>query len=183
MDARQRGFFWVLALLLVAALVHGASVYALPRLVMMRAFSLMGTPDTMHFGKRPDASARMIVRPSPDLFYAACPYDLSQGPLLVTAPVPHDTYWSVSAFDADTDNFYVRNDRDIAGDSFALVLAKHGQALPDTGAVEHAIAFSPSDRGVVLIRVLIADEKKLESYDRLRRAARCGTVASMRPGR
>jgi uncharacterized membrane protein len=175
MDSRQKGFFWVAALLLVAAVVHGASVYALPRLVMMRALSLMGTPNTMHFGKRPDATARMIVRPSPDLLYAACPYDLARGPLVVTAPVPHDTYWSVSAFDADTDNFYVRNDRDIAGDSFALVLVRHGQTLPDTGAVEHAIAFSPSETGVVLIRLLISDE--------LRRAARCSAVAVGRPKR
>ena len=58
-----------------------------------------------------DENARAIVRPSPDLLYAGCAFDLADGPLRIQATVPRDTYWSLSMFAANTDNFFVVNDR------------------------------------------------------------------------
>src|SRR5262245_52948717 len=91
----------------------------------------MGEPNSMHFGSRPTAASRLVVRPSPDILYASCPFDLSSGPLRVTASVPHTTYCSVSAFDAATNNFFVRNDREVTGDSIELLLVRR----PDLAVV------------------------------------------------
>jgi uncharacterized membrane protein len=146
---------------------------------MARALDRLDPVNTMHVGKRPDSSARAVVRPSPDILYAACPYDLSKGPLRVAAPVPHASYWSVSAFDSATNNFFVKNDRQIAGNSVELILVKRGQAWPKLdNALERIILFSPSERGLVLIRAVIDDDRHVPALSALLHQAHCGTVAS-----
>ena len=115
MSRRERTMMWIAATLAVAVLVHVATISAIPRRIMARTLRRMGSPNTIHFAKRPDETSRGVVRPSPDLLYSACPFDLSKGPLKITASVPHSTYWSVSGFDAATNNFFVRNDQQIAG--------------------------------------------------------------------
>jgi uncharacterized membrane protein len=174
--------FWAAATILVAAVVHLGSVYFLPHVVMSRALSRLGTPNVMHFGRRPDATARMIVRPSPDLLYATCPYDLSGGALRVIAPVPHATYWSVSAFDAATDNFFVRNDRQIEGNAIELLVVRRGQAWPPLdNALERVILFSPSARGLILFRTVVDQDKNVPALEAVLHRTRCETVASAKP--
>ena len=123
-ERAQEWMFWIAATILVAMIVHLGAIYLLPRVVMMRALDRLGAANTMHVGKRPTAAARAIVRPSPDIVYATCPYDLSKGPLRVTAPVIHTSYWSVSAFDANTNNFFVKNDQQTPADSIELVVVE-----------------------------------------------------------
>lgn len=174
-------FFWIAATLVFAVLVHVGSVYMTPRLIMARALSRMGEPNEMHFPKRPDSTARAVVRPSPDLLYSVCPYDLSKGPLRVTARVPHSTYWSISAFDSATNNFFAQNDRQIASDSVEVLLTVAGQPLPRVDdALERVTLFAPSKRGLILIRMLIDDDKHLPALEAIRHQARCETVAAAR---
>ena len=174
--ARER-FLWVAAIVVVAALVHMGSLYMVPRIVMAQALAAMGAPNTMHYPKRSDAAARAIVMPSPDLLYSTCPFDLSKGPLRVNARVPHSTYWSVSAFDVATNNFFVRNDRQIAGNSIEILLVRPGMAWPALDdAVERIILFAPADKGLILFRLLIDDDKHLSALDAIRRHSNCATV-------
>ena len=89
----------------LAALLHLILVWAMPYLVLL----LLGLtsdhqPNTIFFNPPVDADSREVVRPSPDLLYSGCPFDLSAGPLRVTAVMP-DTYYSISAFGDNTDNF------------------------------------------------------------------------------
>jgi uncharacterized membrane protein len=171
---------WLAATLAVAALVHLATLYALPRRIMARTLARMGAPNTMRFAKRPDETSRGVVRPSPDILYSACPFDLSKGPLKLTARVPHSTYWSVSGFDAATNNFFVRNDQQISGDSIEILALRPGMPLPplDT-ATERVILFAPTTKGLFLIRMVIDDDKNLPGLDALRRQASCETVTSL----
>jgi uncharacterized membrane protein len=180
MKDHPRGWpFWIALTLLVAAGVHAAAIWAVPRLVMARAIARMGPPDTMRFPRLADDTSRAVVRPSPDILYSSCPFDLSKGPLRVVARVPHDTYWSIAAYDSATDNFFVRNDQQIAGDRFELILIRRGQPLPlDHAATEQAVAFAPDTRGIVLLRMVIDDMRQLGEPDALRRQAHCETVAS-----
>lgn len=167
---------WMASTLAVAALVHVGSLYALPYLVMHRAWSLMGDRNTMHHGARADANSRMIVRPSPDLLYSTCPYDLSKGPLEVRATIPHDTYWSVSAFDDDTNNWYVLDDRQTEHSKLDLVVQSPDHDK-EVAATEHRLVVtSPTRRGLILIRTLINDDDRLDAIDRTRRLATCGLL-------
>ena len=166
---------WIAAMLAVAVLVHVGSVYAVPTVIMHRTLAAMTRNagyNTLHFGSRPTAESRGIVRPSPDLLYSVCPYDLAQanGALRVRATVPRGAYWSVSAFDMQTNNFYVRNDRQTpSGTVDFLIIAPHAyiqnNRLP--------VVVSPTNRGLVLFRTLINDEARLAEIDNARRRASC----------
>ncbi len=179
---RERGqqlVLWIAATLAIALVVHYATLYAIPRRIMALTLKRMGAPNTMRFGNRPTAASRGVVRPSPDILYAACPFDLSAAPLRVTASVPHSTYWSISAFDSATNNFFVRNDRQVTGGSFELLLMRHGQAMPSLDNFpDRSIVFSPSKRGLILIRTVIDDDNNLPALEALVRQARCEAVAT-----
>jgi uncharacterized membrane protein len=163
---------WLLATLAVAAIVHLASLYAIPPIVMAQVTAQMGTPNTIHQGTRPDASSRTVVRPSTDLLYSLCPYDLSRGALLVTSPVPRGTYWSVSVYDADTNNYFVRDDRELRG-SLRLVIYAPGSAMR-AGNGDGVI--SPTRHGIVIFRTLIDSEAHIAALDAERRQASCTPV-------
>jgi uncharacterized membrane protein len=174
---------WLAATLIVALIVHFATILALPHFVMSRTLAEMTRHadfNAIRHPPRATASARGVVRPSPDLLYSTCPYDLSQGPLLVWARVPHGTYWSVSAFDAETNNFFVRNDRQATNGEVRFVLLAPRDERKGL-ANEALMVSSPSQRGVVLFRTLINDEANLAEFDSERRQARCDTWTASRP--
>jgi uncharacterized membrane protein len=175
MSGAMRFLAWATATLVIAAIVHVASVYALPHLIMNRTLAAVTRQrgyNVLLYGKRPTAESRGVVRPSPDLLYSTCPYDLdaAHGALRVTATVPHGTYWSVSVFDADTNNFYVVNDRQAGGHVDFLIVAKN--AAPATTIMPREV-ISPTNRGLVLFRTLINDESRLADIDAARRKASC----------
>ena len=87
-NALLRNWPWFVLTLAVAVSVHVVTVRLLPYAVMHVVLEKVGPMDTIRHGKRPDETSRAVVRPSPDLLYSTCPYDLAEGPLRVTAPVP-----------------------------------------------------------------------------------------------
>lgn len=173
----RRWLPWLAAALVAAALVHVAVLHLTPYVIMslaMRRISGGAGVNTPTFAPRADATARAIVRPSPDLLYSVCVFDVSQRPLHVTAEVPRDTYWSISMFADNTDNFFKLNDREAAAPSVDLVLARAGSApsLPPGARLVEA----PSSRGIVLTRTLVAEEGRLADLDAARRSFRCGIL-------
>ena len=118
------------------------------------------------------ADAQFVVRPSPDLLYSTCPFDLTNGPLEIRAePIP-GRYSSISVFDARTDVAFVANDEDMAGQPMRVVLALRGQAVPQ--GVETVRLIYPT--GIVLQRVLLADPSEAAEVDPIRRRATCATL-------
>jgi uncharacterized membrane protein len=169
---------WIAATIVVAAIVPVGTVHELPHLIMARTLARIGPPNTMHFGSRPDAATRTVVRPSPDLLYSACPFDLSKGPLQVTARVPHSTYWSVAAFDAATNNFFVRDDEQISGSSIEIIALRPDMTPPPGGFPRRIILFAPTEKGLFLFRLLINDDKNLANLTAIQHQASCQTVTS-----
>ena len=164
-----RGVLYIALALAIAAAVHVASVFYLPDLIMMRVMAKVGgRANTMLHTPRPTEASRAVVRPSPDLLYSTCVYDLGRagGRLRVHASAMPDTYWSVSAFDAHTDNFFVLDDRHAKGGRFDITLAAPDAARPGDIA-------SPTARGIILVRTLIDDDTHLARIDAARRHARC----------
>ncbi len=177
----RRALPWVGAVLVGAALVHVVAVWAIPRVIMLGTMVALARQQGCNvavYAPRADETARAVVRPSPDLLYSLCVYDVADGPVQITADVPRDTYWSVSMFAANTDNFFVLNDRQATGGRVALVLAPPGAAVevPD-GAVR---VDAPSTRGIVLVRTLVSDEARLAELDAVRRTFRCGPQSDSR---
>ena len=174
MNAILRNWKWLAATLAIAAAVHVASVFAVPRLIMWRAMTGIarnaGGVNRMGHGARPTATSRGVVRPSPDLLYSSCVFDLSHGPVRVHVAGMPNSYWSVSLFDEETNNFYVVNDRQAKTGAFDLVIVAPDWDKP----VSEALVRAPTRHGLVLIRTLIDDEAHLRAIDAARRNAACG---------
>lgn len=166
------------AFLVVAALTNLATVAALPWLinavVVHRLVEQSGGYNVAVAWPRADASARTIVRPSPDLLYTSCAFDVTERPLRITAPVP-DSYVSISGFAANTDNFFALNDADVAPGldgrrQLDVVLARAGATgMP---ADVHVIT-APTTRGLILFRSLITRDADLPALQELQARQLC----------
>ncbi len=91
------------------AAVHFAVLSALPGYIMTKARDRMagaGIPaHEWRMSPRVTPQTQTIVRPSPDLAYAICLIDVSDGPVTITVPTWPE-YGSLSVFDSSTDNVY-----------------------------------------------------------------------------
>jgi uncharacterized membrane protein len=94
----------------------------------------------------------------------------SQAGMYIRAPVP-DTYWSISFYQTNTDSFYVLNDRQAKSNPVDIVLVGPDMALPRVDKARVVVA--PTNKGVFLLRLLIADENKLGNLIRTQRSATC----------
>lgn len=168
-----------LALLFAAAAAVGhvglvmATPHALMRIVMNRASQEGAAVNQFQFGPRTTKDSRGVVRPSPDLAYSTCVYDLSNGPVRVSAaPTPGQGYVSISVFAANTDNVAVF-DTTQKPDGIEFVLAREGQQTPPGTEV----VISPSDRGIVLDRRLAANDELFAAADQARRGDKCEAIS------
>jgi uncharacterized membrane protein len=168
----RRWLFPLLFGLVLAVLAWQATLVAAPKVIMgiavKRLAAAGGLNHMLHAPLRGPGRAT-VVRPSPDLAYSSCPFDLSRGPLRIEiAPVPAP-YWSLSVFDHRTDVAFVRNNRDSDGGPIRVVLAREGQEVP---AGVEAVRLA-GDRGVALLRILVEDRARFAPLDRARRASTC----------
>ncbi|MDP3782273.1 MAG: DUF1254 domain-containing protein [Sphingopyxis sp.] len=164
--------------LILSAATAWAAIGAIPYGLMKIASDRLGQSgvNTMSHGNLANPDRQPVVRPSPDLAYSSCPYDLSAGPLAIdVTPVP-DRYSSLSVFDAATDVIFVRNDVEAGGKPFRIILAREGQAVP--AAVE--VVRTNHDRGIALIRLLLKDPKEIGGLDAVRRQSSCATVTKLK---
>jgi uncharacterized membrane protein len=170
-----RNWTWIAGTLLIAVIVHLASVLLLPRLIMTRTMAAMmrtAAPNTIFYPPRPSAKARGVVRPSPDLLYSICVYDLSAagGALRISTHDMPSTYWSISIFDAETNNFYALNDRQAKTNAADFLLSAKA-ASPDDSRLP--VIVSPTDRGIILLRTLVDNETRLPDIEAARHNANC----------
>ncbi len=169
---------WIAPLIVTALLAVGAYVLTLaltPYVLMKLAEQRISARSPVNqFTHSPPvrADAQFVVRPSPDLLYSTCPFDLTNGPIEIRAePIP-GRYSSISVFDARTDVAFVRNDEQMAGQPMRVVLALRGQAVPQ--GVETVRLIYPN--GIVLQRVLLADPSEAAEIDPIRSRATCAPL-------
>ncbi|HVT34278.1 MAG TPA: DUF1254 domain-containing protein, partial [Nevskiaceae bacterium] len=173
----------VIAALLSAVAVNLLAANLAPRAISWRVMrgiaQAAGGDNRAVHAPRADASARAIVRPSPDLLYSACVFNLRDRALRVQAPVP-DSYFSIAGFAANTDNFFALNDSQLQADAsgqkhFDLVITRAG--LPVQAPAGARVIEAPGERGVILFRALIADDGKLaELRDRFQAQQDCAPL-------
>ena len=165
---------WLVFVVVLAAGVHWAAVAYAPNVIMWRVSALMATKgaNTIVHGERATAASRVVVKPSPDLLYSHCIYDVSRRPLRITTAAPTATYWSVALYGGNTDNFFVLNDTAAKGQPTTIILMGPGQVIPPQPAGTFVVS-APSMKGLVLFRTLINDDARESEIDRERRAAKC----------
>ena len=189
---------WLALGLTVAVLAHLLTVWALPRLIMREAMTRIGKETALqaraqapergapsaatgvYLPPPTDHTQRRIVMPSPDLLYATCALDLGAGPQRITAQVEHPRYWSVALYGANSDNFFVVNDRKTTepGRLDLWVVApgtdRAALAVPAGSTVVEA----PSAKSLLLMRLLVSDDPAdLIGAEQARRTLRCQGTA------
>lgn len=172
----KRGkYLW--AVLAIAVISHFAFIHAVPRVMMGVAFERIGTggANRWQVADRVTPLSRQIVRPSPDFAYSACAYDLDNGPVVITA-TPWDAYWSLSLYAANSDNFFVIDDRE-ARYGAEITLVRAGRPHPEGASM---VVESPSRRGIALIRRLAPELDQYNAATRVAREDVCASVASLR---
>lgn len=171
---------WILPFLVFLATAAGAwhAMLAATTFGLMegavRRLSARGGLNTMSHGKLATPANQPIVRPSPDLAYSSCPYDLSAGPLLISYVPVAGRYSSLSVFDARTDAVFVRNDLQAGGRPFRIAIARDGQKAP-AGVETIRVGY---DHGIALVRLLLADPGEIVQLEPLRRQSSCATIRS-----
>lgn len=163
-----------MAALIAAITIHLLIALSFPSLVMRVAHRKIakqaGGVNIVTHNPPTTAANNPIVNSSPDLLYSACAFDLSSGPVRIRAKVPA-TYWSISGFDGETNNFFCVNSMEERSGILELVLAGPGVPALDAGAAR--IVRSPSRRGVLLFRTLVPTADKMEEMIRVQKQAVC----------
>lgn len=107
----------------------------------------------------PDETARSVVRPSPDLLYASCIYNLEDGPLVIEATIP-ERYWSMQFYQMNTDNFAgITNQRDERYRVGSVVRVTLIGAKENPADYPGEVIQSPTARGIVLLRASAIGER------------------------
>ena len=169
---------WLLraaSVLAIAAAVHLVTVWALPRGIMRALSNGLDAGGAVMLPPMTDATSRRVVMPSPDLLYALCAYDVSDVPMRIQADPKPPGYWSIALYASNSDNYFVLNDRRNDGRPVDLLLTGPASGTPATPVPEGATRVaSPTPRGVLLMRVLVADyAAQREQVEAARRTLRC----------
>ena len=188
---------WLALGIAVAVLAHLLTVWALPRLIMREAMTRIGEETSLqaraqgapsavtgvYLPSPTDHTQRRIVMPSPDLLYATCALDLGAGPQRITAQVEHPRYWSVALYGANSDNFFVVNDRKTAepGRLDLWVVAPGTDSAALAVPAGSTVVEAPTAKTLLLMRLLVSDDPAdLESAQRARTSLRCLPAATPR---
>lgn len=168
---------WLLPIIvgvIVSAIAWHGTLVATPFVLMSTAMERIGggaPANQFGFGNLATADNQPIVRPSPDLVYSSCVFDVSDGPVLIDVPAVPDSYWSISIFDARTDVAKVVSVRDNGDKPARLVLHHKDRNLKMVPGYE--MVALKYDKGIALIRILLTEPSKYEAIDAIRRKSRC----------
>jgi uncharacterized membrane protein len=146
---------WLLGILAVAWAGQYLLAMVVPNLIMEGVY-FQGTKDggynQMVVRPVPDDTSRSVVRPSPDLLYASCLYNLEDGPVVIEAPIP-ERYWSMQFYQMNTDNFAgITNQRADSKRVGSVAKVTLIRADDDPANYQGEVIQSPTDRGIVLLR-------------------------------
>lgn len=162
---------WLAATLVLAAAIHVAAVRATPAFVnfvwlTMLDWNGLKSNDLVHAMKPKPQGRDVVGYDNPDNVSSFIIYDVSEAPLRVRARVVREApYWSLSFVDYETDVFALIRDKDVEGDVVTIVLAREGA---DYKAQEgERVVTAPTDKGVVLFRMIVPDRMDLATVQRL----------------
>ena len=167
---------YVLCGLIIAVIAHFVAIIAVPRVLMNAAMQRFGEggENVWHLADRVTVATQKIVRSSPDFAYSACVYDLSNGPVVISA-APWGEYWSLSLYGDNTDNFFVIDDRE-AHYGAEITLVKRGSPHPEGASM---VVESPSVRGIALMRRLAPTASTYSAAAEVAAEDVCASVARL----
>jgi uncharacterized membrane protein len=163
-----KGIF-ALVLVVIAISFYYLTIWITPYYVQHK-FASKSTNyiNTPRFGDQPNAeNSRVIPLPNPDFLYSTINYDLKDSVLKISGIVPDSTYWSISAYQENTTNYFVQNEEQVKA-KFEYYLAPEGSssaALKDIP--KEKIIYSPTTKGLILFRYLVSKAYPVQKLSEL----------------
>lgn len=139
---------------MVAVGAHMAVLRMAPLAIMSKAMSVMaerGVPlHKFSMSPRITPKTQTIVRPSPDLAYSLCRFDLSSGPILIRG-TKWDGYASLTIFDAETNAVFIASLNAADTNSNSVILTLDSDVKPTDNTPVLTLV---KPKGLALIRRL-----------------------------
>jgi len=175
-----RWLLWTIAGVVLGLVVHLSTILFLPRTAVNDAYSrLLPITPVNAVVALPQPSAESAVMPfmDPSFATAVCRYDLSVGPLKLTAPVSQ-AFTSVSFYTRYGSAFYAITDRAAGRRTIELDLmtAAQRKLIPeeeDVTSADRLIVEAPTTTGLILIRALGPEPSLLAMAQRAVASAKC----------
>jgi uncharacterized membrane protein len=171
---------WLLGALLLAGVVHLATVLLLPRMATQDAYarvSAIAPSNTVIAIPPPTPEKALMPFMDPAFQVSVCRYDLSQGPLKFSVPITQ-AYTSVSFYTRSDVAYYAINDRAAGRKVIELDLMTAAQRaeLPENEeitAADRLIVASPTTTGLIVIRALAPEPGWIPAVRNALAAAQC----------
>jgi uncharacterized membrane protein len=185
MQLRSPLFYGLLCLVL-AGLIHIAAVVALPGLAPKNAWARiipLGPTNTMIELPLLSPGHEFMPMMAPDVRYAVCHFDLSQGPVRLKGAVPNDL-WMIAFYSPEGDNFYTVPGADVRNAQLDLVIATGDQTVAEAGvdapegADELFVVKSPAEEGVAIVRAPLSGPSRSEDAEAALKAVVCFPLKS-----
>jgi uncharacterized membrane protein len=151
---------WLVTTLVLAVLIFLVVLRRFPNFVTrayVRSFGrrIGSEPwNRLHLASVPHAGTDHVVRSSPDMLNMFGVYDASREPVRIRCFVPDwDSYWSISLYAWNTENFCVLNDRKVKPGELELIVV--GPGGKHDGKANETVVAAPTARGVIVIRAVL----------------------------
>jgi uncharacterized membrane protein len=184
MRVRLPGLYIVLALVL-AGLIHVVAVLTLPLLAPKDAQARLAAvgPTNAMLQLPPPAPGRQVMpMMAPDVRYAMCRFDLTNGPVRLRATIADDL-WLIAFYTPDGTNFYTVAGSDMKRTDLNLVVATEDQTVEEAGvdapeaSDEVIVVNSPTPQGIALIRAPLSGESRAARAEQALKSTYCGPYA------
>ena len=175
-----RWLLWTLGGIVLGAIVHLTTVLLLPRTATQDAYSRLAAITQVNAVipiQQPASGQALLPFMDPAFAVAVCRYDLTQGPLKLSAPLSQ-AYTSVSFYTRYGAPYYAITDRAAGRRSIDLDLMTERQhsEMPeeeDVTAADRLIVESPTPTGLIVIKALSPEPSQLAMAQRAVAGAKC----------
>ncbi|HSD05768.1 DUF1254 domain-containing protein [Flavobacterium sp.] len=164
----KKGIFG-LVVILTGVVFYYATIWATPYYVQNRFASKNAEYINIpRFGEQPNAeNSRVVPLPNPDFLYSTINYDLKDEVLKISGIVPDSTYWSISAYQENTTNYFVENEEKVKA-KFEYYLAPEGSTAAVLKNIpKEKIIYSPTTKGLILFRYLVSKAYPVQKLSEL----------------
>jgi uncharacterized membrane protein len=181
MRVRLPGLYIAMAVVL-AGLIHVVAVLTLPVLAPRDAharLSALGPANTIIQLPALKPGQQVMPNMAPDVRYAMCLFDLTEGPVHLRANIP-DELWLIAFYTPIGENFYTVIGADMKRGNVDLVVTTKDQSVADATsdspeALENLLVVnSPSSKGIALIRAPLAGPSRSFEAERALQKSYCG---------
>jgi uncharacterized membrane protein len=173
---------YVLFAVVLAGLIHIVAVLTLPMLAPENAWARLvplGPANSMIMLPPPSPGQQVMPMMAPDVRYAFCRFDLTNGPVRLRATIPDDL-WLIAFYTQQGDNFYTVAGTDMQRGQIDLVIAQADQPVAEAGvdapeeSDEVVVVKSPVTEGIAMIRAPLAGVSRTARAEEALKATSCG---------